>query len=159
MPPKATASASSKGAQPRLQTQKKGKTFAFESPLNLAAGKFLRDKDTEQFREFHMKRVGTVEAETLRTGIEMVDVNKTGVEEKRHVTVVRTVPGIKLPMVVRSLLKGGHVEFVDTRSTTPNAFEDFLSGKTEKHETIFRTVNNITKHAIVDGVVFERDPK
>jgi len=130
-----------------------GKTFTFESVLNCSAKDFVMDKDTQEFREFHMTRVGTQSAETLRTGIEEVDVNKKGMTEKRFVTVVRTVPGIKLPMVVKPLLKGGHVEFVDTRSTTPTAFEDLMNGRTETHETIFRTVNNITKHAVVDGVI------
>ena len=131
-----------------------GKRFTFESKLNCPATVFLLDKDTEDFREFHMKRVGTKEAETLRTGVELVDLDKNGEEkEKRFVTVVRTVPGIKLPMVVKPLLKGGHVEFVDTRSTSPNALDDFMKGKTKTHETMFRTVNNITKHAVVDGVI------
>ena len=131
-----------------------GKRFTFESKLNCPATVFLVDKDTEDFREFHMKRVGTKEAETLRTGVELVDLDKNGEEkEKRFVTVVRTVPGIKLPMVVKPLLKGGHVEFVDTRSTSPNALDDFMKGKTKTHETMFRTVNNITKHAVVDGVI------
>ena len=101
-----------------------------------------------------MKRVGTKEAETLRTGLELVNIDRNGEEkEERFVTVVRTVPGIKLPMVVKPLLKGGQVEFVDTRSTSPNAFDDFMKGKTKTHETMFRTVNNITKHAIVDGLI------
>ena len=131
-----------------------GKRFTFESKLNCPATVFLVDKDTEDFREFHMKRVGTKEAETLRTGVELVDLDKNGEEkEKRFVTVVRTVPGIKLPMVVKPLLKGGHVEFVDTRSTSPNALDDFMKGKTKTHETMFRTKNNITKHAVVDGVI------
>ena len=131
-----------------------GKRFTFESKLNCPATVFLVDKDTEDFREFHMKRVGTKEAETLRTGVELVDLDKNGEEkEKRFVTVVRTVPGITLPMVVKPLLKGGHVEFVDTRSTSPNALDDFMKGKTKTHETMFRTVNNITKHAVVDGVI------
>ena len=39
--------------------------------------------------------MGTKEAETLRTGVELVDLDKNGEEkEKRFVTVVRTVPGI-----------------------------------------------------------------
>ena len=131
-----------------------GKRFTFESKLNCPATVFLLDKDTEDFREFHMKRVGTKEAETLRTGVELVDLDKNGEEkEKRFVTVVRTVPGIKLPMVVKPLLKGGRVEFVDTRSTSPNALDDFMKGKTKTHETMFRTKNNITKHAVVDGVI------
>lgn len=131
-----------------------GRRFTFESKLNCPATVFVVDKDTQDFREFHMKRVGTKEAETLRTGIELVDLDKNGEKkEKRFVTVVRTVPGIKLPIVVKPLLKGGHVEFVDTRSTSPNAFDDFMKGKTKTHETIFRTVNNITKHAVVDGVI------
>jgi len=35
-----------------------GKRFTFESKLNCPATVFLLDKDTEDFREFHMKRVG-----------------------------------------------------------------------------------------------------
>ena len=131
-----------------------GKRFTFESKLNCPATVFVMDKDTEDFRQFHMKRVGTKEAETLRTGLELVNIDRNGEEkEERFVTVVRTVPGIKLPMVVKPLLKGGQVEFVDTRSTSPNAFDDFMKGKTKTHETMFRTVNNITKHAIVDGLI------
>ena len=84
-----------------------------------------------------MKRVGTKEAETLRTGVELVDLDKNGEEkEKRFVTVVRTVPGIKLPMVVKPLLKRTR-RIVDTRSTSPNALDDFMKGRRRRTRQCF----------------------
>ena len=53
-----------------------------------------------------MEKLGTLESEVLSH--EVVD--------GRVKVVVRTVPGMKLPRVVRPVLRGKEVEFVDTRT-------------------------------------------
>ena len=90
-----------------------------------------------------MEKLGTLESEVLSH--EVVD--------GRVKVVVRTVPGMKLPRVVRPVLRGKEVEFVDTRT-----FLQRDQGKLPFAQT-FRTVNNITERASVAGtIVIDRAP-
>ena len=90
-----------------------------------------------------MEKLGTLESEVLSH--EVVD--------GRVKVVVRTVPGMKLPRVVRPVLRGKEVEFVDTRT-----FAQRDKGKLPFAQT-FRTVNNITERASVAGtIVIDRAP-
>jgi hypothetical protein len=90
-----------------------------------------------------MEKLGTLESEVLSH--EVVD--------GRVKVVVRTVPGMKLPRVVRPVLRGKEVEFVDTRT-----FLQRDKGKLPFAQT-FRTVNNITERASVAGtIVIDRAP-
>lgn len=116
-----------------------GKTFTFRSDLSVSASEFIADKDTDAYRSFHMRRVGTQELEILTDELDEATDERT--------VVIRTVPGIRLPRIVRGLVPNGKVEFVDTRR--------FKNGaeKTPPFAQEFTTVNNITKHSIVRGVI------
>ena len=61
--------------------------------------------------------------------------------------VTRQVPGIKLPRVVRPVLRGKEVEFRDTRT-----YVEAEKGKFPFTQT-FHTVNNITDRAVVEGTI------
>jgi hypothetical protein len=61
--------------------------------------------------------------------------------------VTRQVPGIKLPRVVRPVLRGKEVEFRDTRT-----YVEAERGKFPFTQT-FHTVNNITDRAVVEGTI------
>ena len=61
--------------------------------------------------------------------------------------VVRTVPGIQLPRVLKPVLRGKDVEFTDTR-----AYPLAAKGKFPFKQS-FHTVNNITDRAQVKGVI------
>lgn len=61
--------------------------------------------------------------------------------------VTRQVPGIKLPRVVRPVLRGKEVEFRDTRT-----YVEAEKGKIPFTQT-FHTVNNITDRAVVEGTI------
>jgi hypothetical protein len=61
--------------------------------------------------------------------------------------VVRTVPGIQLPRVLKPVLRGKDVEFTDTR-----AYPLAAKGKFPFQQS-FHTVNNITDRAQVKGVI------
>lgn len=119
--------------------KKHAKSFTFRSDLSVSVAEFIADKDTDAYRSFHMRRVGTQELEILTDELD------AGTNERT--VVIRTVPGIKLPRVVRGLVPNGKVEFVDTRR--------FKNGaeKTPPFAQEFTTVNNITKHSIVRGVI------
>jgi len=116
-----------------------GRTFRFESPLAIAANEFIADKDTDTYRGFHMERVGTRELEILSDDLDVATNMRT--------QIMRTVPGIKLPRIVRGLVPNGKVEFVDTRR-----YEEGSQKRTPFVQE-FTTVNNITKHSIVRGTI------
>jgi hypothetical protein len=84
-----------------------------------------------------MEKLGTLESEVVSH--EVVD--------GRVKVVVRTVPGVKLPRVVRPWLRGKEVEFVDTRT-----FLERDRGKIPFAQR-FKTVNNITSRASVTGTI------
>jgi len=119
--------------------KKTSKSFAFRSVLDVAAADFVADKDTDAYRAFHMKRVGTRELEILRDDID--------VHTRERTMVIRTVPGIKLPRIVRGVVPNGKVEFVDTRKYREGAEKTFPFAQD------FTTLNNITKHSIVRGTI------
>ena len=73
----------------REKKEKKAKNFAYRSVLDVSARDFVDDKDTDAYRAFHMKRVGTRELEITRDDVD----ERTG----ERTMVIRTVPGIKLP--------------------------------------------------------------
>lgn len=84
-----------------------------------------------------MEKLGTLSSEV---------VSRTEVDG-RVTTVVKTQPGMKLPRVVRPVLGGKEVEFVDTRT--------FLArdvGALPFQQT-FKTLNNITDRAQVTGTI------
>lgn len=117
--------------------------FQVETLLACDAAMYIADKDTPVYKKFHMEKLGTLESEVLSH--EVVD--------GRVKVVVRTVPGMKLPRVVRPVLRGKEVEFVDTRT-----FLQRDKGKLPFAQT-FRTVNNITERASVAGtIVIDRAP-
>jgi hypothetical protein len=84
-----------------------------------------------------MRKLGTLESEivshTVRNG--------------RVEVVQRTVPGVKLPRIVRPIMRGKEVEFVDTRT-----FAEGAKGRLPFTQT-FQTVNNITERAKVTGTI------
>ena len=119
--------------------EKKAKIFAFRSVLDVSARDFVDDKDTDAYRAFHMKRVGTRELEITRDDVD----ERTG----ERTMVIRTVPGIKLPRLVRGVVPNGRVEFVDTRRYRAGAEKTFPFAQE------FTTLNNITKHSVVRGTI------
>ena len=84
-----------------------------------------------------MEKLGTLESEVLSH--EVVD--------GRVKVVIRTVPGMKLPRIVRPILRGKEVEFVDTRTFAEGAKNVLPFTQT------FQTVNNITERAVVTGTI------
>ena len=84
--------------------------------------------------------MGTGEPTTLTD--ERVD-ERTG----ERTMVIRTVPGIKLPRLVRGVVPNGRVEFVDTRRYRAGAEKTFPFAQE------FTTLNNITKHSVVRGTI------
>ena len=123
--------------------EKKSKKFAFRSVLDVSARDFVDDKDTDAYRAFHMKRVGTRELEITRDDADA----RTG----ERTMVIRTVPGIKLPRLVRGVVPNGKVEFVDTRRYRAGAEKTFPFAQE------FTTLNNITKHSVVRGTITVRE--
>ena len=123
----------------REKKEKKAKNFAFRSVLDVSARDFVDDKDTDAYRAFHMKRVGTRELEITRDDVD----ERTG----ERTMVIRTVPGIKLPRLVRGVVPNGRVEFVDTRRYRAGAEKRFPFAQE------FTTLNNITKHSVVRGTI------
>ena len=138
-----TQSRSTTASRPRARvmtyTKKKSKHFTFRSDLRCDARTFIDDKDTDAYRAFHMKRVGTRELEIMSDILDP--------ESGERTIVIRTVPGIKLPKLLHGFVPNGKVEFIDTRT--------FADGS--EHEVPFAqdftTVNNITKHSVVRGTI------
>ena len=123
----------------RTMGKDKGRTFAFVSELNMPALDFIADKDTDAYRSFHMARLGTRELEIVRDDLD----ERTGIRTQ----VMRTVPNITLPRLVRGMVPNGKVEFVDTREFVDSS--RFVAPFSQE----FTTVNNITKHSVVQGVI------
>ena len=84
------------------------------------------------------EKLGTKETEVLSNEL---------LPDGRVKVVTRQVPGIKLPRVVRPVLRGKEVEFRDTRT-----YVEAERGKFPFTQT-FHTVNNITDRAVVEGTI------
>ena len=84
------------------------------------------------------EKLGTKETEVLSNEL---------LPDGRVKVVTRQVPGIKLPRVVRPVLRGKEVEFRDTRT-----YVEAEKGKFPFTQT-FHTVNNITDRAVVEGTI------
>lgn len=84
-----------------------------------------------------MEKLGTLSSEV---------VSRTEVDG-RITTVVKTLPGMKLPRVVRPVLRGKEVEFVDTRTFLATDVGSIPFAQT------FKSQNNITERAQVTGTI------
>ena len=111
-----------------------------ELPLDAAA--YLREKDSEAYKQFHADAMGTLEQEYLSS--EIVD--------GEAVTVTRTVPTIDIPWALRRAILGNRrAEFVDTRRWTHGAH------LTPPFSQRFHITNNITDRCVVTGVIVIAD--
>jgi len=99
---------------------------------------YIHDKDHPSYKQFHKEKLGTKETEVLSNEL---------LPDGRVKVVTRQVPGIKLPRVVRPVLRGKEVEFRDTRT-----YVEAERGKFPFTQT-FHTVNNITDRAVVEGTI------
>lgn len=99
---------------------------------------YIHDKDHPSYKQFHKEKLGTKETEVLSNEL---------LPDGRVKVVTRQVPGIKLPRVVRPVLRGKEVEFRDTRT-----YVEAEKGKFPFTQT-FHTVNNITDRAVVEGTI------
>ena len=116
--------------------------FDVEVELPLDAAAYLREKDSEAYKQFHADAMGTLEQEYLSS--EIVD--------GEAVTVTRTVPTIDIPWALRRAIIGNRrAEFIDTRRWTHGAH------LTPPFSQRFRITNNITDRCVVTGVIVIAD--
>ena len=102
------------------------------------ADAYLAEKDSDAYRDFHMRQMGTLEQEYVSR--EIVD--------GHVVTVTRTVPGINIPWALRRAILGNkRAEFIDRRTWPEGAH------RTAPFTQSFRTTNNITDRCVVEGEV------
>ena len=81
-------------------------TFDVEVEIPMDAEAYLREKDSQAYKDFHMRKMGTLEQEYLSH--EVVD--------GHVVTVTRTVPSINIPWALRRAILGNkQAEFIDRR--------------------------------------------
>ena len=109
---------------------------AVELPMDADA--YLAEKDSDAYRDFHMRQMGTLEQEYVSR--EIVD--------GHVVTVTRTVPGINIPWALRRAILGNkRAEFIDRRTWPEGAH------RTAPFTQSFRTTNNITDRCVVEGEI------
>ncbi len=102
------------------------------------ADAYLAEKDSDAYRDFHMRQMGTLEQEYVSR--EIVD--------GHVVTVTRTVPGINIPWALRRAILGNkRAEFIDRRTWPEGAH------RTAPFTQSFRTTNNITDRCVVEGEI------
>jgi hypothetical protein len=116
--------------------------FDVQVELPLDAASYLREKDSEAYKQFHADAMGTLEQEYLSS--EIVD--------GEAVTVTRTVPTIDIPWALRRAILGNRrAEFIDTRRWTHGAH------LTPPFSQRFHITNNITDRCVVTGVIVIAD--
>jgi hypothetical protein len=77
--------------------------FDVKVEIPMDADEYLMEKDSEAFKQFHMKRMGTIEQQNL----------SRVVEDGYVTTVTRTVPTINIPYMLRKAILGSkQIEFV-----------------------------------------------
>ena len=104
-------------------------TFDVEVEIPMDAEAYLREKDSQAYKDFHMRKMGTLEQEYLSH--EVVD--------GHVVTVTRTVPSINIPWALRRAILGNkQAEFIDRCR--------WMEGThlTAPFTQSFHTTNNIT---------------
>lgn len=107
-----------------------------EIPMDAEA--YLREKDSQAYKDFHMRKMGTLEQEYLSH--EVVD--------GHVVTVTRTVPSINIPWALRRAILGNkQAEFIDRRRWMEG------SHLTAPFTQSFHTTNNITDRCVVEGTI------
>ena len=113
-------------------------TFDVEVEIPMDAEAYLREKDSQAYKDFHMRKMGTLEQEYLSH--EVVD--------GHVVTVTRTVPSINIPWALRRAILGNkQAEFIDRRR--------WMEGThlTAPFTQSFHTTNNITDRCVVEGTI------
>lgn len=113
-------------------------TFDVEVEIPMDAEAYLREKDSQAYKDFHMRKMGTLEQEYLSH--EVVD--------GHVVTVTRTVPSINIPWALRRAILGNkQAEFIDRRRWIEGAH------LTAPFTQSFHTTNNITDRCVVEGTI------
>ena len=113
-------------------------TFDVEVEIPMDAEAYLREKDSQAYKDFHMRKMGTLEQEYLSH--EVVD--------GHVVTVTRTVPSINIPWALRRAILGNkQAEFIDRRRWMEG------SHLTAPFTQSFHTTNNITDRCVVEGTI------
>ena len=129
-------------------TSEKGTEFAFSVTLNMECIRYLRVKETEEFKQHALKQTGTVSSDLVSTTISR--------DKQTITTVTRVVPQLDLPWMIRkTILKGQSVEFLDSRQ-----FEANGASRKAPFTQKFQSLNNISTAAEVLGeVTFARHPE
>ena len=129
-------------------TSEKGTEFAFSVTLNMECIRYLRVKETEEFKQHALKQTGTVSSDLVSTTISR--------DKQTITTVTRVVPQLDLPWMIRkTFLKGQSVEFLDSRQ-----FEANGASRKAPFTQKFQSLNNISTAAEVLGeVTFARHPE
>jgi hypothetical protein len=113
-------------------------TFDVEVEIPMDAEAYLREKDSQAYKDFHLRKMGTLEQEYLSH--EVVD--------GHVVTVTRTVPSITIPWALRRAILGNkQAEFIDRRRWIEGAH------LTAPFTQFFHTTNNITDRCVVEGTI------
>ena len=88
-------------------TSEKGTEFAFSVTLNMECIRYLRVKETEEFKQHALKQTGTVSSDLVSTTISR--------DKQTITTVTRVVPQLDLPWMIRkTILKGQSVGGFET---------------------------------------------
>ena len=129
-------------------SSEKGTEFAFSVTLNMECIRYLRVKETEEFKQHALKETGTVSSDLVSTTISR--------DKQTITTVTRVVPQLDLPWMIRkTILKGQSVEFLDSRQ-----FEANGASRKAPFTQKFQSLNNISTAAEVLGeVTFARHPE
>jgi len=125
-----------------------GTEFRFKVSIDIEVVRYLREKETEEFKAFAMKETGTVSSEAVSTTISK--------DMKTITTITRVVPALDLPWMIRkTVLKGKAVEFMDSRQ-----FDAHGASRRAPFTQKFQSLNNISSAAEVLGeVTFARHPE
>ena len=128
--------------------QQGGTEFSFSVTLNMDCIRYLKIKETEEFKQYALKETGTTSSDTVSTTISR--------DKKTITTVTRVVPKLDLPWMIRTtVLKGQAVEFLDSRQ-----FEANGASRRAPFTQKFQSLNNISNAAEVLGeVTFARHPE
>jgi len=139
---------SSSAKSEKQQQQQQGTEFTFSVTLNMDCIRYLKIKETEEFKQYALKETGTTSSDTVSTTISR--------DKKTITTVTRVVPKLDLPWMIRTtVLKGQAVEFLDSRQ-----FEANGASRRAPFTQKFQSLNNISNAAEVLGeVTFARHPE
>jgi len=116
--------------------------FDVQVVLPMSAVDYLKAKNTDAFKRFHMNAMGTLEQENL----------SHDVIDGQVVTVTRMVPSIEIPWALRRAILGTRTaEFIDERKWR------FGTHLTPPFEQLFTITNNITDRCVVSGKIVISD--